>query len=90
MINIKVKLSKSDAETINEAFKYYLESQEGFSGLTDEDMIQDAWFEACDYAASASVLPASLFEKFLVISEENLREACWDTFVENFQNIRAR
>lgn len=83
-------LNKSEISAINSALEHYLDSAEGFSGFGSEDVIQNAWDEACDYAASVDILGPKLFEKFLKISEENLREACWDNFSDYFHDILTR
>lgn len=86
-------LTKRQISIINEALESYLDSAEGFPGFSEEDRIQNAWDAACDaacdYAASASVL-GDVYEEFLTVSEENLREACWDNFVDYYTDITSR
>ena len=83
-------LTQTEISTINEVLKRFLESAEGFAGFTYEDKLETAWDDACDFAANPLILGQPLFELFLTISEENLREACWETFTNTFLEITGK
>ena len=83
-------LTQTEISTVNTVLKRFLESAEGFPGFTYEDKLETAWDNACEFASNPLILGSSLFEKFLNISEENLREACWETFTNTFLEITGK